>query len=337
MPADERIAALLPHADRALAWILDHGDRDGDGFVEYQRQTDAGLVNQGWKDSWDGITFADGRIAQAPIAVCEVQGYAYAAFRARARLARMTGDADLAAQWTERARALRREFNDKFWLPERGYFALALDGDKRPVDSCASNMGHCLWSGIVDAEHAPLVVEHLMSPEMFTGWGVRTLASDMGAYNPVSYHNGSVWPHDNALIIAGLMRYGFVGEARRLASALFQAASEFGDRLPELFCGFSRSDYELPVPYPTSCSPQAWASAAPVHVMRTLLRLDPALPAGQLWVAPVLPEGMGSFRAENLLIGTSRLTLDVTSGHVSVEGLPDDLHLCPHPFDPDAE
>ncbi len=334
---DGWLSSLLPHADRALAWIDDYGDRDGDGFVEYQRYTDSGLANQGWKDSWDGVTFADGRVAQAPIALCEVQGYVYAAFRARARLARLSGEADVAGHWTERARRLRRAFNEQFWLPERGHYALALDADKRPVDSCASNMGHCLWSGIVDEERAPLVAARLMSPEMFTGWGVRTLASDMGAYNPVSYHNGSVWPHDNALIVAGLMRYGFVEEARRLASALFEAASEFDDRLPELFCGFSRLEYEVPVPYPTSCSPQAWASAAPVHVMRTLLRMDPAVTERELWVSPVLPDDMGSFRAENLLIGDSRVTLDVTGGQISVEGLPDDLRLRLQPHDPDAE
>ena len=337
LPDDRHLAGLLPHADRALAWLDTYGDRDGDGFVEYCRATDTGLANQGWKDSWDGVTFADGRVAEAPIALCEVQGYTYAAFRARARLARLAGDTGVARHWADRASRLRRAFNERFWLPDRGYYALALDGDKRPVDSCASNMGHCLWSGIVDGDHAPLVVDRLMSPEMFTGWGVRTLASDMGAYNPVSYHNGSVWPHDNALIVAGLVRYGFIGEARRLASALFEAATLFDDRLPELFCGFSRTEYPEPVPYPTSCSPQAWAAAAPVHIMRTLLRLEPALPERELWLSPVVPEEFGSFRAENLLIGTSRVTLDVTDGEVSVEGLPDDVQLRRLPYNPDAD
>lgn len=337
LPDDDTVVALLPHADRALAWVDEYGDKDGDGFVEYRRYTDTGLLNQGWKDSWDGITFADGRVAEAPIALAEVQGYVYAAFRARARLARLAGDADLADHWLGRALGLRRAFNERFWLPERGYYALALDADKRPVDACASNMGHCLWSGIVDADRAPLVANRLMSPEMFTGWGVRTLASDSGAYNPVSYHNGSVWPHDNALIAAGLVRYGFIGEARRLASALFEAASHFDDRMPELFCGFDRAEYEVPVPYPTSCSPQAWAAAAPVHLMRTLLRLEPALPEGQLWVSPVVPEEFGSFRAENLLLGASRVTLDVSGAGVRVEGLPDTVELREQPFDPDAE
>lgn len=336
LPPGDWLTDLLPHADRALAWIDNYGDRDGDGFVEYQRYTDAGLINQGWKDSWDGITFADGRIATAPIALCEVQGYVYAAFRARARLARLTGAPDEAAHWDERAVRLRTAFNDRFWLPECGYFALALDGEKRPVGALASNMGHCLWSGIVDVQHAPLVARRLMSQELFTGWGVRTLASDMGAYNPVSYHNGSVWPHDNAVIMAGLMRYGFVKDARRLGLALIDAAVQFHDRLPELFCGFSRDEYPVPVPYPTSCSPQAWASAAPLHVLRTLLQLHPALPEREVWLAPVLPDSIGSFRAENLLIGTSRVTLDVTGSQVNVTGLPDDVRLRLQPYDPDA-
>jgi hypothetical protein len=195
-------------------------------------------VNQGWKDSWDGITSADGRPAEAPIALCEVQGYVYDAYRSRAELARMVGEEDVARGWDDRAAALKAAFNERFWLPERGWFALALDRDERPVDACASNMGHCLWSGIVDEDKGPLVAEHLLSPAMFSGWGVRTLSSAMGAYDPVSYHNGSVWPHDNALVLAGLMRYGFVQEAQRVAEALLEAAQHFGGRLPELFCGF---------------------------------------------------------------------------------------------------
>ncbi|MGM0385229.1 MAG: glycogen debranching N-terminal domain-containing protein [Actinomycetota bacterium] len=328
---------LLPHADRALEWIERYGDRDSDGLVEYARQSEAGLVNQGWKDSWDGITFADGRLAEAPIALCEVQGYVFAAFRARARLARRFGDEEDARHWADRATALRRTFNERFWLPDRGYYALALDGDKRPVDALASNMGHCLWTGIVDEDRAPLVAARLMSRELFSGWGVRTLATNMGAYNPVSYHNGSVWPHDNALIAAGLMRYGFVPEARRIAVALFDAAHRFGGRLPELFCGFGRDEYEVPIPYPTSCSPQAWASAAPVHLMRTLLRLEPALDRGELCLSPVLPDEFGTLRVENLLLADSRVSLTVTGDDVAVSGLPEDVRLRLECHDPDSE
>lgn len=330
------VEPLLPHADRALEWVEKYGDRDGDGFVEYARHTETGLANQGWKDSWDGITFADGRIAQAPIALCEVQGYVYAAYRARARLAQRLGERDVAAHWSERAESLRRAFNERFWLPDRGYYALALDGEKRPVDAVASNMGHCLWSGIVDPDKAGHVAARLMGPEMFSGWGVRTLATDMGAYNPVSYHNGSVWPHDNALIAAGLMRYGFVAEAGRIATALFEAAHHFGGRLPELFCGFGRDEFEVPIPYPTSCSPQAWAAATPIHLMRTLLRFEPALGRSAVYLAPVLPPEFGTFQVENVLVGDARTSLRVSGDRVVATGLPRSVRVVLEPRDPET-
>ncbi|MCU1531791.1 MAG: Amylo-alpha,6-glucosidase [Arthrobacter sp.] len=323
----DALQSLLPHADRALEWIRDYGDRDGDGFVEYSRATPQGLANQGWKDSWDGINFADARLAEPPIALCEVQGYVYSAYLGRGILAAAAGDRDQATEWGHRAARLKEEFNKRFWLPEKGYYALALDGNKRPVDACASNMGHCLWTGIVDDDKAARVAARLMSPEMFTGWGIRTLASDMGAYNPVSYHNGSVWPHDSTLAAAGLMRYGFVQEARTVATALFDAAIRFGGRLPELFCGFDRANYGVPVPYPTSCSPQAWAAAAPVHLMRMLLRLDPCLPAEEIWLDPVIPANFGLLRAENLLLGNSRISLTVTGENLTVEGLVPEMRL----------
>ncbi|MEZ2388291.1 glycogen debranching N-terminal domain-containing protein [bacterium RCC_150] len=322
---------LLPAVDRALDWIRNYGDRDGDGFVEYQRATEHGLLNQGWKDSWDGINFADGTLAQAPIALCEVQGYVYTAYLSRALMAQEEGDSELAATWGERAAKLKQEFNEQFWLPERGYFAIALDRDKRPADSCASNMGHCLWSGIVDSDKAPLVAERLMSDSMFTGWGVRTLATDMGAFNPASYHNGSVWPHDNALIAGGLVRYGFVEEAQRIITGLLDAAELFGGRLPELFCGLDRKTYGKPVPYPSSCSPQAWAAATPVHLLRVLLRFDPCLTHKGLWLAPTIPEGFGDIRMRNIPLAGSRLSVEVANGETLVSGLPADiaLHLEP--------
>jgi glycogen debranching enzyme len=321
----EAIAALVPHADRALEWIREYGDRDGDGFVEYERLNPQGLINQGWKDSWDGINFADGRIAEAPIALCEVQGYVYSAYLARAWIAYEGGDRALALDLRGRARRLKKQFNEQFWLPDRGYYAIALDRDKRPVDACASNMGHCLWSGIVDNDKAPQVVRRLMSPEMFSGWGVRTLATDMGAYNPVSYHNGSVWPHDNALIVAGFMKYGFVREAQQLASALMQAAEYTDNRLPELFCGFSRADCPEPLPYPTACSPQAWSSATPVMLLRSLLRYEASVPLGTLWIDPALPEAWGSLHTTNLPMGGARMTMDVSGSRVTVEGLPEGM------------
>ncbi|WP_234401919.1 amylo-alpha-1,6-glucosidase [Thermobifida halotolerans] len=325
------VEKLLPHADRALEWIERHGDRDGDGFVEYRRTTDHGLVNQGWKDSWDGVNFADGRLAEAPIALCEVQGYVYGAYLARSQLAGEAGQEREARYWAERAADLRQAFNERFWLPDRGYYAVALDREKKPVDACASNMGHCLWSGIVDEDKAPYVAERLLGPEMFSGWGVRTLARDMGAYDPVSYHNGSVWPHDNALIAAGLTRYGFTEHAQRIALSLFEAAEHFDHRLPELFCGFDRGDYPAPVPYPTSCSPQAWAAAAPIHLVRSLLRFAPSVPRGELCVAPALPSGCARLRIERVPVAGTRLSVDVRGDAVSVEGLPEGLRLVTEP------
>ncbi|HEY5516195.1 MAG TPA: glycogen debranching N-terminal domain-containing protein [Pengzhenrongella sp.] len=325
---------LMPHVDRALDWVERFGDRDGDGFVEYQRLSNDGLLNQGWKDSWDGINFADGTLATPPIALCEVQGYVYAAYVARALLAREAGDDASAQRWRDRAAKLKEEFNRRFWLPDRGYFAVALDADKRAVDSCTSNMGHCLWTGIVDDDKAAAVAERLLSRQMFTGWGVRTLAEDMGAYNPVSYHNGSVWPHDSALVAAGLMRYGFVEEAQRIATGLLDAAGYFGGRLPELFCGFDRGHYPEPIRYPTSCSPQAWATAAPIQLIRTLLRYEPCLPNREVWFAPTLPAGFGRLRLDNIPLGNARLTLNVTPDGARVDGLPAGVTLIREPQAP---
>jgi glycogen debranching enzyme len=324
--------ALLRAADRALEWIERDGDRDGDGFVEYARLNDFGLVNQGWKDSWDGINFADGSLAEPPIALCEVQGYVYAAYRARALLATIGGDDAGARQWDAKAEELKIRFNERFWMPDRGWYAIALDRDKRQVDACASNMGHCLWSGIVDDDKAPQVAEALMSRRMFTGWGVRTLASDMGAYNPASYHNGSVWPHDNAIVAAGLMRYGFVEEAQRITVGLFEAANRYGGRLPELFCGFDQDEYPEPVVYPASCSPQAWAAATPLSLLRTVLRFDPSATSGEVWVAPVLPPEFGDVHLRNVPFAGSRVSVDVSDGTASLIGLPAHLTLHHEPL-----
>ena len=323
---------LLRAADRALEWIEHDGDRDGDGFVEYERLNDFGLLNQGWKDSWDGINFADGTLAEPPIALCEVQGYVYAAYLARALLATIRGDDEGAASWTAKAEDLKTRFNEQFWMPDRKWFAIALDRDKRQVDACASNMGHCLWSGIVDEDKAPYVAEALLSERMFTGWGVRTLATDMGAYNPASYHNGSVWPHDNAIVAAGLMRYGFVEEAQRITVGLFEAANRYGGRLPELFCGFDQEEYPEPVVYPASCSPQAWAAAAPLSLLRTVLRFDPSVPTGEVWVAPALPPEFGDIHLRNVPFDGSRISVDVSRGTASVAGLPAHLTLHQKPL-----
>ncbi len=323
--ARETITALLPHADRALAWIRDYGDKDGDGFVEYERLNPQGLQNQGWKDSWDGISFADGTLAEGPLALCEVQGYVYDAYMARSWMAYDAGDATLAAELAQRAAQLKKQFNEQFWMPERGYYAIALDGKKRQVDACASNMGHCLWVGIVDEDKAPLVVERLMSPEMFSGWGVRTLASDMGAYNPASYHNGSVWPHDNAIIQAGLMRCGFVTEAQRISTALLEAAEYSDGRLPELFCGFSRNVMSEPVPYPTACSPQAWAATSPILLVTSLMGYDTHVSRGGLWMDPALPDSYGDLHITNAPLAGGRITIDIARSVPSVKGLPEGI------------
>lgn len=318
---------LLPHADRALEWIERYGDRDGDGYVEYARRTDQGLANQGWKDSWDAIPFADGRLADPPIALAEVQGYVYAAYRARAALARRAGDEHRAAECEQRAGRLRAAFNQDFWLPDRGWFALALDGANRPVDALASNMGHCLWSGIVDPAYAEPVGNRLVSPELFSGWGIRTLATSMASYNPMSYHCGSVWPHDNAIIVAGLTRYGLTRLAQRVTEGLLAAAASQGGRLPELFAGLARTDVPVPVSYPTSCSPQAWSAAAPLLLLRSLLRLDPDLAAGSVMVGTALPEPVSRFRLDRVPLGPARVEITVANGRITLHGLPPGVEL----------
>jgi glycogen debranching enzyme len=300
---------LVAQVDRALAWMLEYGLGDGTGFIEYHRGTERGLANQGWKDSWDGINFADGTIAQAPIALAEVQAYAYAAFRARAEIATGAGDPATAALYRDRAAKLRASFDEAFWLPDRGWYAVGLDRDHRPIDALTSNIGHCLWAGIVPDDHAGLVVDRLMAPDMFTGWGIRTLGSGMGAYNPMSYHNGSVWPHDTALCVAGMARYGHMPEAQRVALGLLDAAASFGGRLPELFAGFSRDDFQVPVPYPAACSPQAWASAAPIELLRALLRLQPG--EGGLSCEPAVPDRFLPFVLGNVAFRGGRYDIHV--------------------------
>jgi glycogen debranching enzyme len=323
----DAISALMPHVDRALDWIRDYGDKDGDGFVEYQRLSDRGLINQGWKDSVDGINFADGTLAEPPIALCEVQAYVYGAYLARSWIAYDAGDMGVATRYRELAAQLKKQFNEQFWLPDVGYYAIALDGQKRPVDACASNMGQCLVFGIIDDDKAPLVAERLMSPEMFSGWGVRTLASNMGAYNPASYHNGSVWPHDNAIIAAGLLRYGFAEQVQRISTALFEAAEYTEGRLPELFCGFSREHFDEPVPYPTACSPQAWAATTPIMLIKNLMGYYADVARGGLWMDPALPESYGGLHITNAPMANSRITIDISGTNTTVTGLPKGMQL----------
>ena len=335
--AREMVDELLPNAARAIEWIEQFGDADGDGYVEYQRATDRGLANQGWKDSWDGIRYGDGRVAEAPIALCEVQAYTYGAYLASAHFAFEVGDTATYDRFRAKAAQLKAAFNRDFWLEDKGWFAVGLDADKRPIDSLTSNIGHCLWTGIVDEDKAHRVAEALVSPAMFSGWGVRTLSKDSGGYNPISYHCGSVWPHDTAIVAAGLARYGYDGAAQKLIFALFDAAGAQGGRLPELFSGLDRGELSVPVGYPTSCSPQAWAAASPLLCLRTLLRLDPWIPYGKTWLCPNLPEWIGYLKVEGIPLAGSRVTIEVGSevpGGVVVSGLPDEIELVREPRRP---
>ncbi|HEY5153962.1 MAG TPA: glycogen debranching N-terminal domain-containing protein [Acidimicrobiales bacterium] len=335
--APDAVDSLLAHADRALDWIERFGDRDGDGYVEYERSTPDGLVNQGWKDSWDGITFADGTLPDGPIALCEVQGYVYAAYLARSFFALEQDDHQTASRFQAKAADLRERFNRDFWIDDGGYVALALDGDKRQVDALASNMGHCLWSGILDPDKAAKVASHLMSDDLFSGWGVRTLATSMGAYNPISYHNGSVWPHDNALIAAGLMRYGHVDAAHRIIGAMLDVSATNNGRLPELLSGISRDELSTPAVYPTSCIPQAWAAASPLLFMRTLLRLDPWMSHRQVWVAPHLPDGMSRLAVSGIPLNGLRVGIHFASDNLEVSGMDPDIELITEPRHPISE
>ena len=316
----EQLRELIPAVDRALEWVETYGDRDGDGFVEYQRSTDRGLLHQGWKDSFDAITYSDGRAARTPIALAEVQGYVYAAYLARADLAEALGEDG--TPWRERAAELKRRFHEKFWLPSLGFYAMALDGDKRPVDVRASNIGHCLWTGIVDESVAEQVVRHLLDPSMFTGFGLRTLATDAAAYNPVSYHNGSVWPHDTVLCASGIARYGFRDEAARVLSGLLDAADAFGGRLPELFCGFDRDEVPVPVPYPTSCSPQAWAAGVPYELLRTAIGLEADVPHGRLSALPAMSV-TGAVRIAGLRVDGRNVSISADAAGASIDGWPE--------------
>jgi glycogen debranching enzyme len=274
----ELVRSLEPNARAAIDWIDRYGDRDGDGYVEYQRRNEeTGLENQYWKDSWNSIIWNDGTLAELPRATCEIQGYVYDGKLRAARLAReVWGDAELADRLATEAADLKRRFNEDFWMPEREFFAVALDGQKRRVDTLTSNAGHLLWAGIVDEDKADAVARQLMSEKLFSGWGVRTMAEGEAPYNPIEYHNGTVWPHDNSFIAAGLARYGY-REAARIAAAMFDAATFFDYRLPETFAGYPRQRTRFPVEYPTACSPQAWATGAPLLLLPPSAR---ALPKG---------------------------------------------------------
>ncbi len=286
----ELVRRLEPNARAALRWVDEYADRQGNGYVSYKRANERnGLENQCWKDSWDSINYRDGRLPGFPRATCELQGYAYDAKKRAARLARhVWGDEDWARLLEQQADDLRRRFNRDFWIADGRYFAVALDADGTKVDSLSSNIGHLLWSGIVDDSKARFLVKHLMGPKLFSGWGIRTLAEGEARYNPIGYHNGAVWPFDNSLIAWGLRRYGYKSEAARIASAMLDAAEYFDGRLPEAFAGYDRSFTQYPVEYPTACSPQAWSTGTPLLLLRTMLGLNTS---GQFLVTdPAVPQ-----------------------------------------------
>lgn len=291
---DRKLVRNLEYEARlALAWIDDYADLQGNGYLSYQRRNEeTGLENQCWKDSWDSISYRDGRLPGFPRATCELQGYAYDAKVRGARLAReIWKDEDFATRLEREAADLKRRFNRDFWVEDGGYFALALDPKGGQVDPLTSNNGHLLWSGIVDKSKARRVVEHLLGPQLFSGWGVRTMAEGEGRYNPIGYHVGTVWPFDNSFIAWGLRNYGFKREAARVAAGILEAAEFFDGRLPEAFGGYERSVTRYPVQYPTACSPQAWSTGAPLLLLRTMLGLEPR--GDYLVVDPALPESIG--------------------------------------------
>jgi glycogen debranching enzyme len=308
-------------ARAALAWIDDSADLDGDGFVEFERRTPRGLAVQTWKDSADSQRFRDGGVAQAPIAPCEVQGYVYDAKLRVAELAReVWRDRELAARLEREAAELKDRFNDAFWVEQRQTYALALDREKRQVDSLTSNIGHLLWSGIVPDERVDAVVDALFGRALWSGWGVRTMSADDAGFNPLSYHNGTVWPHDNSLIAWGLARHGRWSECHRIARRMFEAASHFGWQLPEVFAGLARAETPFPIAYPTATRPQAWAAGTPVLLLQLLLGLRPNRDALRLETTALeLPAWVGSMHLTGIRAFDRPWDVRVEEGNVQVE------------------
>jgi len=298
-------AELWSNVERALEWIERWGDRDGDLYVEYIRETPRGLANQGWKDSFDSVSHADGMLARPPIALCEVQGYVYAAYISIAQVARRLGHTSLANRLLERAASLKERFIRDFWLEEQGTVALALDADKKPCKVIASNAAHCLAAGLLDARQGERVAGRLLGDEMFSGWGIRTLASGEQRYNPMSYHNGSVWPHDNAIAAAGLRRTSNRDGIVKILEGLVQAAAHLKTgSLPELFCGFVRDERLGPVPYPVACHPQAWSAASIFMILRAMLGIEVAGFDRKLFIdSPLMPPWLDWIKIENLRVG----------------------------------
>jgi glycogen debranching enzyme len=302
---------LRPNIEAALSWMSEYGDRNHDGYLEYQKASKNGLSNQGWKDSGDAITNEDGRLAQPPISLVEVQGYVYLAKISLADLYELAGESRRATELRQQAESLRSRFNRDFWIEDRQFYALALESKNRPVSVISSNPGQALWTGIIDRTNARATVDRLMSDELFSGWGIRTLASKERRYNPIGYHLGTVWPHDNALIAAGCRRYGFDQEACRVFTALVEAAEQFEHhRLPEVFAGFRRENYGVPVRYPVACHPQAWAAGAVPYLVQAVLGLVPDGFNHRLWIRhPALPDFVHWVEVHRLRVGSAHADL----------------------------
>jgi len=303
--------SLRDNVELALHWMSTWGDENRDGYIEYASTSERGLINQGWKDSGDAIVDDDGRLAVPPIALVEVQGYAYRARVLIADLYERSGDAARAKELRSEAAALRERFNRDFWMAQRNFYALALEKGGARLAVISSNPGHALWAGIADDDKARAVVERLMRPDMYNGWGIRTLSHDEKRYNPVGYHLGTVWPHDNSMIAVGFRRYGFDAEAHRILSGLVEAAMHFpGYRLPELFSGFAREEYDDPVRFPVACHPQAWAAGSIPYLMEAMLGLSPAAFEKRLDVVrPMLPDFVNHMELHDLSVGDARVSL----------------------------
>jgi glycogen debranching enzyme len=311
---EETLQRLAPAIGRAVDWIIGPGDSNGDGFVDYRRRDQRGLANQGWKDSWDGITRADGSLPAAPLALAEVQGYVYAALQGAAAVAAVVDIGHSAGDLRRRATTLKDRFNEVFW-DRRGWFVLGVDADGSPIDSLTTNPGHALWSGIADDDKARRYVERLVHPDLWTGWGLRTLASSMAAYDPLSYHNGSVWPHDTALCIAGAARYGCWDAVDLMVDGALEATRHFEGRPPELFAGVARDDVPMPVAYPSSCSPQAWASASVLLLVRTMLGLEPTADGSDVHLVRPDLSAVADLSLERLEFAGRPMSVTVHDGH----------------------
>ncbi len=312
------VKELLPNAHAALDWIENYGDLDGDGFIEYKRRSTKGLTNQGWKDSWDANIHRDGSVANPPIALVEVQGYCYEAQYRMSQLLRLFGETDRADRLRKTSAELTRRIEKSFWLAKEGFYAMGLDAQKRPLEVISSNPGHLLFTRAIARDRARSVVQRFMRDDMQSGWGWRTMARSERVFNPLSYHRGSVWPHDNSLTAHGMALYGFREEVKQIFTALYQAALNFRDyRLPELFCGVQRHEYDEPVHYPVSCSPQAWASGTFFLLLTSVLGIRPSASRKELNIVnPILPDWLDFLKIRNLSIGDSRVALDFTrQGH----------------------